>query len=179
MRSDVYRGRALPRTSPAARRLPDIGGQGVATPTPPTGAGASATRSRSSPTKTHREMTAPDHWNETVSAAARCAASEHGFILRNAAAAQANIYCCWSACRNQSPVAAAHISITMVKRAPRGSSKNTIGIYVALDPEIYQAYVKAAADRDITKRRLVVGALLRELADPTVTSRQETFYDVA
>ena len=67
----------------------------------------------------------------------------------------------------------------MAKRAPRGSSKNTIGIYVELDPEIYQAYVKAAAERDITKRRLVVGALLRELADPTVNSGQETFYDVA
>lgn len=67
----------------------------------------------------------------------------------------------------------------MVKRAPRGSLKHTIGIYVQLDPEIYEAYAKAAAERDITKRRLVVGALLRELADPTVTSGQETLYAVA
>jgi hypothetical protein len=67
----------------------------------------------------------------------------------------------------------------MAKRAPRGANKDVIGIYVALDPDMYAAYVKAAAERDITKRELVVAALRRELADPTISNAQGGLYDVA
>jgi hypothetical protein len=67
----------------------------------------------------------------------------------------------------------------MARRAPRGSAKDAIGIYVALEPELYAAYVKAAADRDITRRELVVGALRRELADPSFNNAQGGLYEVA
>ena len=67
----------------------------------------------------------------------------------------------------------------MAQRAPRGSAKDAIGIYVALEPELYKAYVEAAAERDITTRELVVGALRRELADPSFSNSQGGLYDVA
>jgi hypothetical protein len=65
----------------------------------------------------------------------------------------------------------------MARRAPRGANKDTVGIFVHLDREMYAAYVKAAGERDITKRELVVGALRRELADPTVKSDQGGIFD--
>lgn len=64
----------------------------------------------------------------------------------------------------------------MAKRSPAGSAKNAIGIFIQLDPALYEAFIKAAAERDVTKRSLVCAALRRELADPTVTSDQEGLY---
>ena len=54
------------------------------------------------------------------------------------------------------------------RRAPKGSSKDAVGVFVKLAPTVYEEYVRAAAERGITKRRLVEAAIRRELADPTV-----------
>lgn len=59
------------------------------------------------------------------------------------------------------------------RRAPRGSAKDTIGIYVDLDPELHALYERAVADRGITKRRLVEAAIRRELSEPTVYAEPE------
>lgn len=59
------------------------------------------------------------------------------------------------------------------RRAPRGSAKDTIGIYIDLDPELHALFERAVADRGITKRRLVEAAIRRELADPSVWADTE------
>ena len=54
------------------------------------------------------------------------------------------------------------------RRAPKGSAKDSVGLFVQVAPDVYQAYVDAAAGRGITKRRLIEAAIRRELAEPTV-----------
>ena len=54
------------------------------------------------------------------------------------------------------------------RRAPRGTAKDVIGIYVQIAPQIYEDYVRTAAERGITKRRLIEAAIQRELIAPTV-----------
>lgn len=65
------------------------------------------------------------------------------------------------------------------QRAPRGSAKDAIGIFVMLDPELHAAYERAVAERNITKRRFVEAAIRRELSEPTAFSEQGGLYDVA
>jgi len=63
--------------------------------------------------------------------------------------------------------------MTAPRRAPKGSLKDAIGIYVQLSPEVYEQYVQASTSRGITKRRLVEAAIRRELAEPTVFADPE------
>ena len=65
------------------------------------------------------------------------------------------------------------IDMTEPRRAPKGSAKTAEGIFVKVAPEIREAYARAAAERGITKRRLVEAAIARELADPTVFAEDE------
>ena len=68
----------------------------------------------------------------------------------------------------------------MATRAPRGSAKDVIGIYVELSPDLHRRFEEAVAQRDITKRRLVEAAIIHELEHPTVLNDgQGVLYDVA
>lgn len=64
--------------------------------------------------------------------------------------------------------------MTTPRRAPKGSAKDAQGIFVKVAPEVYEAYIRAAAARGITKRRLVEAAIRRELAEPSVWAEAET-----
>ena len=67
----------------------------------------------------------------------------------------------------------------MATRAKRGTAKDVIGVYIQLSPELHRRFEEAVAERDITKRRLVEAAILRELDHPTALNDQGGLYDVA
>lgn len=65
------------------------------------------------------------------------------------------------------------------RRAPSGSAKNCKGIFADIEPELYEAFDRAVAERNITKRQFIRAALRQELANPTITADQGRLYDVA
>ena len=54
------------------------------------------------------------------------------------------------------------------QRAPRGSLENHVMIGAVIDPDVVHRTRQAFAERNITQRALIEGALAREIAHPTV-----------
>ncbi|WP_447156641.1 hypothetical protein [Nakamurella sp. GG22] len=54
------------------------------------------------------------------------------------------------------------------RRAPRGSLGNHVMIGAVIDPDVVHRTRQAFAERNVTQRALIEGALAREVTNPTV-----------